>query len=73
MTLLDRRVAERLDLLDGCFNFGELDRGRVSQARLASIDGYRGPHGQVPVRTRPRHSAGVDRPTQLAAFLGRPV
>jgi hypothetical protein len=73
MTLFDRRVAERFVLLDGCFNFRDLDRGLLSQARLANTDAYRGPGGQVlfgPARDTP---AGVGPADQLAAFLGRPV
>ena len=75
MTSLDRRVPERFVLLDGCFNFRDLDpglaAGLLSQERLAITGAYRGPGGQGPVRARPRGSGrgGTGRP---ARRLSRP-
>ncbi len=60
MTSLDRRVPERFVLLDGCFNFRDLDpglaAGLLSQAKLAITVGYRGLDGQAlfgPAREAP--------------------
>ncbi len=70
MISLHRRLPERFVLLNGCFNFRNLDpglaAGLLSQAKLAITDGYRGPDGQGPVRTRPQGSCrgGTGRPAR---------